>query len=49
MGGAESFVDIALFGEKKIGLVRLGRSAIKRLRTITFLRPSTLSDSSAVS
>jgi hypothetical protein len=53
LGGAETFVDIARFGEKKLGLLRrFGRFAMERPHTITlaiFLRRSTPGNSSAAS
>ncbi len=53
LAGAESFVDIARFGEKKLDLLRrLCRFATARHRTITsaiFLPPSMPSNSSAAS
>ena len=53
LGGAETIVDIARFGEKKVGLLRrFRRSAMERLHTITsaiFLPRSTPRNSSAAS
>ena len=53
LGGAETFVDIARFGEKKLDFCAgSGRFAMERLHTITsaiFLRHSTLRNSSAAS